>query len=444
MTTFRLISADSHLNEPPAAWERVQKQYGDRAPKVVQDPPGLAKGTWLIADGLPPIGCSHFSVGMVVGKEKGISEVDVDTYAESVHFNENFRHEDYPSGWDPSARLKDQDTDGVEAEVLFASPSRFFYGLTDEPFQRAILRSYNAWLHEFCRYAPERLIGLPLLSILDVEHAVADLQEYAKLGFRGVQIPTRIRGSGYYEPQDEPLRAVAEEAGVVINVHTTTTQGAPRTHFEGPRSYDHWKEPLGFARTQAAAHEFLGNLIFSGVFDRHPDLKVVCAEFDVGWIAHMVRRVDHTAARWGAYDADRDINKRLPSEYLDGNIYFTFQDDRAGMLTSPLYGENNYLWASDFPHGVTTWPYSQQTLDSNCEGLDPRIKQKVGRENANRLYGLGLSEGGSSVTPSPSVIPAEAGIQASSAPIGSEDMQKRPGFRFPKLGALITYSSIPG
>ena len=144
MPDFKLISADGHLNEPPAAWERVQKEYGDRAPKVVRHHPGVPKGMWLITDGLPPVGCSHYNIGRAVGKDKGISEVDAAKHAEAIGFNENFEYEDYPGGWDPAARLQDQDQDGVEAEALFASPARFFYGLEDEPFQRAILRSYNA------------------------------------------------------------------------------------------------------------------------------------------------------------------------------------------------------------------------------------------------------------------------------------------------------------
>ena len=390
MAKFKLISADSHVNEPAAAWERVQKKYGDRAPKVVKDPPGVPKGTWLITESLPLIGCSHYSIGRAIGKERGISEVDKAKHAEAIRFNENFQYKDYPGGWDPLARLKDQDLDGVEAEILFSSPSRFFYALTDEPFQRAILRSYNAWLHEFCSTNPKRLVGLALLSILDIKHTVDDITEYAKLGFRGVQIPTRIKDSGYYEPKYEPIWAVAEEAGIIINVHTSITQGVARTHFEGPREQEPWKQNVGFASKQLPAQEFLGQLIFSGVFDRHPSLKVVCAEFDVGWVANMVQQVDYWFGRQSTYDADVNVNQLAPSEYFKRNIFFTYQDDQAGVLTTPVYGADNFMWASDYPHGVTTWPYSQQTVDRNCEGIDPVVKRKLNRENTNRLYNLGL------------------------------------------------------
>jgi len=390
MPDFALISADSHVNEPPAAWDRVQKKYGDRAPKVVKDPPGVPKGTWLIVDGLPPIGCSHYSEGLAVGKNKGISEVEQKKHFESIRFNENFRYEDFPGGWDSAARLKDQDEDGIEAEILFASPARFFYGITDEPYQRAIFHSYNDWLHEFCLHNPKRLVGLALLSIIDPQHTVEDIFHYAKLGFKGVQIPTRIKDSGFYEPQYEPIWTAAEETGLVINVHTTSTQGEARTHFEGPRQIEPWKQIAGVGNRQLPSQQFLGNVIFSGVFDRYPKLKVVCAEFDVGWVANLVQQIDYWFGRESTFDADLNVNKLPPSEYFKRNVFFTYQDDRAGVLTTPVYGTDNFLWASDYPHGVTTFPYSRDTVDRNFEGIDPAVKRKLARENTNKLYQLGL------------------------------------------------------
>jgi predicted TIM-barrel fold metal-dependent hydrolase len=388
MPDFKLISADSHVNEPPEAWARVQKKYRDRAPRVAKDPPGVPKGTWLLIDGLPPVGLSHYSKGLVVSKHSGISEVEQEKHFETIRFNENFRYEDYPGGWEPAARLRDQDTDGIEAEILFSSAVRQLYGITDAPFQRAIFRSYNDWLQEFCSYDPNRLIGLAILSILDIEHTVADIDDYAKRGFRGVQIPTRIRDSGYYEAKYEPMWTALEDTGMIVNVHTSATQGIARKHYEGPRDVDPKKQSLGLANKQAPAQQFLGNLILSGVFDRHPKLKVVCAEFDVGWVANLVQQVDYWFGRASTYDAEKNINKQPPSAYFKSNAFFTYQDDRAGVLTTPVFGADNYLWASDYPHGVTTWPNSQATVERNCAGIDPAVKRKLNRDNVAKLYEL--------------------------------------------------------
>jgi len=388
MPEFKLISADSHVNEPPEAWARVQKQYGERAPRVVKDPPGVPKGVWLLIEGLPPVGLSHYSKGLVVSKNQGISEVEQEKHFETIRFNENFRYEDYPGGREPAARLKDQDTDGLEAEILFSSAVRQLYSIIDEPFQRAIFRSYNAWLQEFCSCNPKRLIGLATLSILNVEHTVADIHEYASQGFRGVQIPTRIKDSGYYEPKFEPMWAALEETGMIVNVHTSATQGVARKHYEGPRDIDPKKQSLGFANKQAPAQQFLGNLILSGVFDHHPKLKIVCAEFDVGWVANLVQQVDYWFGRASTFDAEKNINKLRPSAYFKTNAFFTYQDDRAGVLTTPVFGEDNFLWASDYPHGVTTWPNSQATVERNCAGIDPTVKRKLNRDNVAKLYRL--------------------------------------------------------
>ncbi|HEY3117961.1 MAG TPA: amidohydrolase family protein, partial [Chloroflexota bacterium] len=311
MPDFKLVSADGHVNEPPMAWERVQKEYGERAPKVVKDPPGVVPGTWLITEGLAPVGVSHFSTGLVLGKPEGVSQADMDKVGKRAEFNETWDWRDYPAGWEPNARLEAQDRDGIEAEMLFPSPGRFFYGLTDGDFQHAIHRSYNLWLHEFCSAHPQRLNGIALLGVLDVEQTVHDIQEYAKLGFKAAQLPTGIKGGGYYEPQYDPIFQAAEETGTVLCVHTSATQGEQRTHFEGPTGEDPRTRTLGFASRQAPAQRFMGHLIFSGVFDRHPNLKVTCAEFDVGWVAHIYQLADYM------YGGQEDsVNKLLPSEYF--------------------------------------------------------------------------------------------------------------------------------
>ena len=137
-----------------------KKSTANARQKSSKDPTGVPKGIWLLIDGLPPVGLSHYSKGQVVGKNQGISEVEQEKHFETIRFNETFRYEDYRGGWEPSARLKDQDLDGIEAEVLFSSAVRQLYSIVDEPFQRAIFHSYNDWLHEFCSYNPKRLIGL--------------------------------------------------------------------------------------------------------------------------------------------------------------------------------------------------------------------------------------------------------------------------------------------
>ena len=90
---------------------------------------------------------------------------------------------------------------------------------------------------------------------------------------------------------------------------------------------------------------------------------------------------------------DRDPKaglKLAPADYFRRNIWFTFENDRAGILTTPLYGADRFLWASDYPHGATTWPDSQQIVDQQFEGVSEETKRKVTRQNAIDLYKLAL------------------------------------------------------
>jgi predicted TIM-barrel fold metal-dependent hydrolase len=103
----------------------------------------------------------------------------------------------------------------------------------------------------------------------------------------------------------------------------------------------------------------------------------------------MYEQANYRYGRATAYGSDVKL-KLSPGDYMRKHAWFTFQDDRAGMLTTSVFGEDNFMWASDYPHGNTTFPYSQQTLERLSAGLGPEVKRKVGRENANKLYRLGL------------------------------------------------------
>ena len=130
MLDFKLISADGHINEPPAAWERVQKEYGDRAPKVVKDPEEF-KGIWVITDGLPPSPCSNYSIGHVVSKPDGLGSVDLDKHHQRIHFHEIFKYASkikMPTGSRRKCYLPaSADFSTVSATARFSAP---FFALT--------------------------------------------------------------------------------------------------------------------------------------------------------------------------------------------------------------------------------------------------------------------------------------------------------------------------
>src|SRR6185437_302864 len=152
MTAQHVISADSHMMEPADLWiERVDRKFGDKVPRVIK---GDKSGYVFIAPGLPPFPVAG---GFAAGRSG----------EELKEFMKRGQEEGYitarPSGWDPVERIKDQDVDGVQAEVLYTTLGMSLFGLHDADLQRACFKGYNDWLAEFCSYNPKRLIGTALI-----------------------------------------------------------------------------------------------------------------------------------------------------------------------------------------------------------------------------------------------------------------------------------------
>ncbi len=381
MAAASLISADSHVNEVPATWERVQKQYGDKAPKVIWNPSEGETGPYLVIEGWGSSleaknreSCAMEYIGMVIGG-LGVGSQLGRGSQQAADFRKNFRFEDWKEAWEPEARVKAQEKDGVKAEVLYASHLRHFYEMSeqDEPFMRAVCQSYNEWLMELCSHNPKRLIGLPILSVLDVQGAVEDLQSSARRGAKGFMIGSSVPiGMSYGDAAFDRLYAAAQDAGTPLCMHTTTGRWkAPKFHHAGVRQL-----LGGYGEVLTSLCE----MIYGGVFDRFPLLKVVSAEFDIGWVAHAV-------GRGGVLDPKLGL-KMAPADYFNQNIWFTFQDDRAGCLTTPMFGADRFLWSNDFPHGVTPWPDSGAIVKRQFEGVSEETKEKVIWENTAKLYNL--------------------------------------------------------
>ena len=106
----------------------------------------------------------------------------------------------------------------------------------------------------------------------------------------------------------------------------------------------------------------MGTLVFGGVFERHPKLKIVCVEADAGWVPHYMYRMDHAYKRHRYWLPPGSELSKLPSEYFAENIYTTFQDDWVAFQIADMMNWRRLMWANDFPHSDSTWPWSQEML----------------------------------------------------------------------------------
>jgi uncharacterized protein len=364
-----VISADSHVMEPADLWSaRLPKALRDQAPMVRknEDRPGYS----FHAPGLP---ASAVSGAWGAGR----SGDDLKTHLQNAGY-ESAR----PSGWDPAERLKDQDIDGVSAEVLYGTLGMRLYRMPDGALQRAFFSVYNDWLAEFCSYSPTRLHGLGLVSLWDVDAGVAELERCAGLGLKGAMIwgypPAEWP---YYHERYDRLWECAQSLGVPLSLHIVTGMG-------DESRVDFTAAAVRYMHMIHEVQRSISQLVLGGVLERFSGLRVVGAECDIAWLAHWMQRMDHANAKFGAM---MDVALTMPpSEYVRRQISVTFMDDALGAAALEAVGPDTFMWGSDFPHTDSTWPNSQRVLDKNLATTAPWVNRKVLHDNAAALYHIDL------------------------------------------------------
>jgi predicted TIM-barrel fold metal-dependent hydrolase len=284
-------------------------------------------------------------------------------------------------------RLADMDRDGVETQVIFGP---IFQISTDDPALRlACYRVYNDWLMEFCRAAPDRLIGVPMLP--ESPHtAVEELRRLAaKGGVRQVNLMIAQIKPKLDDPAWENLWQALEETGIILSWHITVFGVPPGSRAAG-------KAASVFENTKGFLNNFLEpfvDLFAWGILERHPKLKMVMAEAGTGWLPWLVQELDYRHWRlWEAKEFWADKGgaqlETRPSELFKRQIWATFQEDYVALSLIPFFGEGHLLWASDYPHPDSVWPHSREAIERQMKNLSPEMRQKLTRDNAASLYGL--------------------------------------------------------
>ena len=372
MAQRKLIDADSHVTEPPNLWvERIAKEFRDRAPRVVDNIPGHRPGSYFLVEGMPP---SHLGMGLGVGKKP---EELPKVFAEAMYADAR------PGGWDPAERLKDMDLDGVQADVIYTTRGFRIFRMEDAPLQRASFIAYNDWLADYCSYAPNRLAGLGLISLFNIDEAVKDLRHCVKAGLKGAMIWCSPPGDRpYSSPMYDPFWAEAQELNIPLGLHCATGVG-PESGWVVKDTTDHY---VSITVLYHEVERSLTTLIFSGVLERFPRLKFVSAENEVGWVPFFLQKMDEKQEHY--IHVHPTPLKMKFSEYFHRQVYGTFIYDPVGLADRHLIGVDNMLWSTDYPHTPSTWPNSSENVERDMSGIPEEEKEKLTWRNAAGLYGF--------------------------------------------------------
>ena len=376
MADYKLISADSHIVEPPDLYSsRIEPKFRDCAPRMERQktPAGTPYDAWFIDD------MQVATLGAVIQAGKRFedpSQIDFLGIWEDVR----------QAAYDPHEMLKELEQDGVWAACLQPSQGLFWYRLPDTALLNAICAAYNDWIADFCKAEPKRLKGIAMLNVDDIDQACQELERCVRMGLVGAFIPVYpLPDRPYRHAIYERLWWTAQDLEIPLMLHIATNRGGiPGCEFTMDVSE---LTPAGRSTTDHWIRYSLTSMIFAGVFDRFPRLLVGSVEHEMGWIPHWLNQMDFTYRERPVLTKGwRSREGMLPSDYWHRNMFVEFMEDDIGIQLRQIIGVDNMLWGNDFPHAESTWPQSQEFLNRVFTGVPEADQRKITADNASKLF----------------------------------------------------------
>jgi predicted TIM-barrel fold metal-dependent hydrolase len=203
------------------------------------------------------------------------------------------------------------------------------------------------------------------------------------MGFAGAMIteyPPEERR--YDQPEYESFWAAAQALDLPLTLHTATRrQGKIRGAGQ---------KTLRDASSRATKAFYpamsMCDMIFSGVFERYPHLKLVIAEFELAWAPHLLSTMDYTYRERHEEALYRFKDAMRPSDFFHRNVFLSFQEDGVGIRLRDVIGPDNMMWGSDYPHSESTFPQSRKILEEILAGVPEDEQAKIVGANTARLY----------------------------------------------------------
>lgn len=364
MTLSNIISADSHVVEPLDMWRRaLGSRFGDDIPHPLDEYRG-EKGRFL-------------STGRQVLRlpEKGGAVSD--------------DHRDlYESGFVPEKRVAFQKRANIRAETLYGSYMLVILQSPHRDALRASCQVFNDWLAEFCAHNPARLLGIGMVPIDDVNWAVAEIERIAKLGLRGacINVALPAEATPYRDPTYDAFWARAAEMNMPITLHSITGNLIDPFY---PRNQREKEEAPGtlLALAYEAQATLANDFIFGGILDRHPQLQLICSEFEINWLPFFVWKTDFMAERY-VRKMSLPTLKKKPSEYMGTQIWHGIIGDPMGTEAIKFVGADSILWGSDFPHVRSVALDTVESLEEQFKDFPEDVKRKLAGGNAARIFGI--------------------------------------------------------
>ena len=371
MAAYKVISADSHLNEPQEVYDRLPPEYRSRAPRIEE----RDGERYIIVEGQEPAR---------IEAPNPLNEDDMQRYWRDEEEVGRVMHR--AGGTDIPIRLADQETDGVSAEIIYPHGTFHTFSSRDTGFQLALSRVYNDYYHEVFGPHPDRFVVSAVVPTLDIDNAIDEATRVAKMGFRSASIPISMPIQPYNDPLYEPFWSAIGDMGVPLALHVFTDGPSNEEPSDEVKRSRPGEDLAGEVVEMAAAMKPLCLLVASGVLQRHPGLRFVLVECGIGWLAWVLQTLDEMHEKRHMWIEPRLSGR--PSDYFRRQGGATFGDDLVGLRMRDVTGVETLLWGSDYPHDEGTFPHSREVIERTFKDIPEDEKRLIVGGNAERVYGF--------------------------------------------------------
>ena len=364
---YRIVDTDTHQMEPISMWsEYIEPAFRDRAPRHEKIDGRFAlavEGESVVSEGKYPMSAPAFLAAL----ERAM-----------LRFQRA-----QEGGFGPETRIWDMDEQGVDIQILYPTYGGQILGkpFRDPELLAAICRAYNDWTREFCGADPERMRWAAILPIQAPDLALEEARRAAERGCVSFYVrPNPTEGRNLYHEANDPLWATVQELGLPVCFHDS---GSPRLPSFGDRMESH-------VTGHMIAHPFeamgaMMSLIWYGVLERFPELTIVHAEADVGWLPYWLQRMEQHWEFSG--NAEHEVMTISPTEYFKRQIVVAARGDE---MTLPsvveLVGDDNVVFSTDYPHPDGTFPWGFERFEK--QPIPEESKRKILWDNAARAFNL--------------------------------------------------------
>jgi predicted TIM-barrel fold metal-dependent hydrolase len=368
--TYNVIDADGHVLEPIDIWDKyIDPGFRERAPKIVRDTDGKER---LDVEGQRLGSKKGFGVIGAIGARQGDVEEETMQYIDGRK-----------GGFDPHARIPDMDLDGIDAAFLYPSVGLFSGAIKDPALAAAVCRAYNRWLADYCEPYPDRLFGVAMLPMQSIDAAIEEMRYARKeLGMRAAFLrPNPYNGRMLHHPDYEKFWNEVEDLDVAIGLHEGASGGMPQV---GVDRFDTRGAHHIISHTMEMMLAAL-SVIWSGVCDRHPKVRIAFLESGGGWIAGWLDRMDRHFDDKGFNDSGLSMR---PSELFQRNCWISFEPvERSLGVLADYIGPHKILWATDYPHPDGFFPGAPKMIADRPE-LSEATRRAILAGGAKGFYKL--------------------------------------------------------